>query len=819
MLLPLGTVALAQTVSQEDAASKAMHFIRQGQRVMGADSDQLSMAYKAQRGDETYYYVFNYGNQNGYVIVGGDEAAREILGYSENGSFDYNALPPQMQWWLEQYEGQISHAIRLVKAGEMTLDKAQDGASQTKASKSNISPLLCEIEWNQSAPYNSQIPNLSGFTDINAFVTGCVATAAAQIMKYHEWPDQGEGYYEYNLNYTGHGTLTFQADFANTTYDWANMLNTYSGSYSDVEAQAVGTLMYHVGVAAHMSYSNSASGGSSSNTNKVGLGLAKYLRYNKAMTPLSRDYFTDDDWESIVYNELYNNRPVLYGGCGTPEGGSGHEFVCDGYEDGRYHINWGWGGSHNGYFLLTPTVSEKALTPDGTGIGGGASGTSYVYKQDILIGIEPDRTGTSKYTKIVTSDSYTLSASNVAIGQSCNVDGLMYNKGLATDIFSFAARLVNIADDTDEVVAISSTTHELDQNQGCSPFSFILPAGATVGATYKVYPMYMDENGDWQDVMLKPDFTAPELTVAAPDNLILSEPLTFSNEGYLSSKHWTVSFSLKNMTSAPITKGMKVWIFDPATGSSVAYYNIPSNTFEVGEQKDYSYSFNDLSYGKENLSTNKDYWIQILDNSFDDLSDLLTFHFVGDQPVPYTLTSAEWGTLCLPYEAMIPAGLTAYTVSGLTGDALVKTEAEKLEMNKPYLITGIPGSYNFEGPATPAKEGLTNGLLVGNTTSAQTYAPKDSYVLQNIPAQSGLAFYKVENSGVQKVRQYGAYLDGASLGSLASALTFTDQESGITQIAADAETDESAAYSLQGQRLQGQAKGLVIKNGKLNFFK
>ncbi len=808
---------MAQTVSQEEAVSKALQFMRQGQqRAQAINADQLSMAYKAQSGDETYFYVFNCGQNDGYVIVGGDKAAREILGYGETGHFDYNSLPPQMKWWLGQYEGQISQVIKQVKSGNVVLG-TQPSQNRAKASKSNISPLLGAIEWDQGEPYNSQIPNLSGFTGHNAFVTGCVATAAAQIMKYYEWPVQGEGNYNYQINYGGHGTVTFSADFANTTYDWANMLDSYSDSYTGEQASAVGTLMYHVGVAAKMSYNNSASGGSGANNVDLGHGLTSYLRYNKGMLRMERDYFTDNDWEDLVYSELANEHPVIYGGDALG-GGGGHEFVCDGYQDGRYHINWGWGGAYNDYFLLTATAEEQALRPLGTGIGGGVEGSSYAGGQDILIGFVPDKTGTSKYAKLIKCTEYDLSVSSASIGSAFSIDGYMLNGGLVSSSFSFAAKLVNTTDDTDVVFASSSSNLTINPLSARKPVHCIVPVDATVGATYKVYPLYMDENGDWQEVQLKPGISIPEITVAAPTNIILSEPLSFSNDGYLSQKHWTISFSLKNLTDAQLTRDLMIWIYSAETGNSVAYYEISSTTFEIGEQKDYCYSFNDLTYGGDELIAAKDYWIRIKANSVN-LSDLLTFHFVNDQSIPYTLTDAAWGTLCLPYEAEVPSGLTAYSITGVSGSALVKTEVAKFEMNKPYLVTGTPGNYNFEGPATPAMENLDNGLLIGNTTTAQTFAPAGSYVLQNIPAQSGLAFYEVANNNEQMVRQFGAYLDGSSLSSLASALTFTDGELFIDELDADENESVAPAYNLHGQRVEGQSKGLVIKNGKLNFFK
>lgn len=805
LLAMTGNAAWAQTVDQSEALTRASRFLGLQNRApsQGDAAQQLTLAYKSAAGDETYYYVFNHAD-GGFVIVGGDQAAAEILGYSEEGSFQYDQLPPQMQWWLGQYDKEISHAIRGIKEGTMRFDQQALNNSH-RAARPEI-PILISTKWNQAKPYNGLIPGPANQA------TGCVATATAQVMNFHKWPEQGTGTHSYTQNWGSYGTVTYQANFGATTYDWDNMKDTYTSTYSGtVSEKAVATLMYHAGVASDMTYGLSSTGGSGTTTLSMAIGLAEYFRYSKDMVYVMRDFYSDEDWEDLVYNELANNRPLIYGGDSS-EGG--HEFVCDGYLDGKFHINWGWGGAYNNYCLLTSTNPAVVLNPDGTGIGGSTAGESYSNGQEMIINLRPDYTGTSQYKKYAYCNDYVLTANTATIGTLLYIDGFIFNGGLTELTYNFAVKFVNTADETDVQYVDSSSEFTLTAGQGRKPMSFQVPATVTPGATYKVYPMYYDENNDLQEVALKNSFVVPTLKVTAPSGVILSKPFEQTNEGYLSENSFNITFSLKNYASTAIKKNYIVYFFNANTGDSDGYYIMFNETLNAGQEKDYTITYADLGFF-EAFVAGTDYVYDIREYSTSNiLSGQTLMHFVNDLNIDYTLTSAEWGTLCLPYEATVPAGLTAYSVTGVSGSTLTKTEATKLEMNKPYLITGTPGTYQFKGPQTPEKEALANGLLYGNTTTAQTYAPVNSYVLQNIPAQSGLAFYKVSASN-QKVGQYRAYLYSPAL---TDVFTFTDDDTtDINQLEAE-EEQTAPAYNLQGQRVNGK-KGLVIMNGKINFIK
>lgn len=808
-----------QTVSPDDAKTKAMAFMKKSGKMKAASTNaqSLSLAYTSQKDGETYYYVFNNG-RNGFVIVSGDEVAQEILGYSCEGSFDYDQLPDNMKWFLSYYDLQISSAIKQVKEGKVSAEEVLREKRTPRKSKAAINYLM-QTQWDQVAPYNSQIPLYSqGFTGTNALATGCVATAGAQIMKYHNWPDSGVGSNTLGTTYNG---LTFSADFGSTTYDWTNMQNTYTpydtytGSAADI---AVGTLMYHVGVAVDMQYGQIHSGGSGAVARKLAEAFVENFKYSKGITYHSRAYYTDEQWEDMVYNELAAGRPVLYGGQ-QENSGSGHSFVCDGYTDGLYHINWGWSGQYDGNFLLTPTAgSGSALCPNGSGTGGGTAGEGYSVDQEIGIGIAPDRNGTSTSTKSAYTQ-FTLATTSVASGGNIKLNGYYcWNASVVEQSYNLKMKFTNTTYPSDVTIgSYTYTTNQIAPGVGIGNNNrFTVPSSLVPGQSYYVTLMYENNDGEYVDM--------PQLQTIEPQVLSITEPeptgivlkeLFVDNGGYITMNSFNFKVKVKNNTLYDwSTTYLKCKItFD----SQIV--DVYSDPFAISPGEEAIVTFDIYSQYGNYFS----YYFGIGDRittcveDFDGnvISDPITFQFCDELPISYTLTAAGWGTLCLPYSAEVPNGLTAYTVTETDGNLLVKEEADKLEMNKPYLVTGTPDTYRFNGPDTPETENLKNGLLIGNTTAAQTYAPQGSYVLQNLPAQSGLAFYEVANAGEQRVRQYGAYLKAEH--GLTSFFTFNDDEAaGISTVE---QQHETPAYNLNGIRVNSNAKGLVIVNGKLYFNK
>ena len=269
------------------------------------------------------------------VIISNDDAIKPVLGYTDAPMGENVA--PGFLWWVQT----INASLEI-----MLSDDAQPVTVERNAAYQVAVPELLTTKWGQDLPYNKLCPEYTEKGVSTHYVTGCVATAMAQIMNYHKYPLQGAGRYSYRYNPGDGATLTLVADFKNTTYDWDNMLDEYvAGTYNEVQANAVATLMYHCGVSVKMNYTKDGSGAYTADACRA---LRKYFVYNSNIKCYDRRFFPVDEWMQIIYREINDKCPVLYGGQSSA---GGHEFVFDGYdEDGLVHVNWGWNGSEDGYF-------------------------------------------------------------------------------------------------------------------------------------------------------------------------------------------------------------------------------------------------------------------------------------------------------------------------------------------------------------------------------------------------------------------------------------------------------------------------------------
>lgn len=329
------------------------------------------------------YYILNRENNKGFVIVSADDRAIPILGYANNGNFDLQKLPPNAKKWFESYKNEIRHLISTKSQQSKEIDSIwstllYENTLQQKSTQ-EIAPLI-KTQWDQSPYYNTLCP----FDRKNAerTVTGCVATAMAQVMKYWNYPKIGNGFHSYN--HSKYGTLS--ASFGNTTYDWTNMPNDLTSSSSSAEKSAIAKLMYHCGISVDMNYNISSEGGSGAyiiSTQSPILhcteyAFKNYFGYKETLKGVEKSDYTNSQWANLLKTELNAGRPIVYAGFGD----GGHCFVCDGYDKNNYfHFNWGWSGYLDGYFVLS------ALNPGAGGAGSGEG--TYTAFQQAIIGIEP----------------------------------------------------------------------------------------------------------------------------------------------------------------------------------------------------------------------------------------------------------------------------------------------------------------------------------------------------------------------------------------------------------------------------------------------
>ncbi|MDE6377512.1 MAG: C10 family peptidase, partial [Duncaniella sp.] len=365
----------------------------------GRADDGWRLVHTEQSGTLNTVYVLN-RDEGGFVVLSADNVGAPVLGYSATGSFDSKDMPVNMQGWLEGYSAEIATASRAGLDSYLT-DSTDDYTP--------VEPLL-KTFWGQGAPYNALCPEQNSIHT----PAGCVATAIAQIMKYHSWPVKGVGEYSYQWNNNG-VRQTLSCDFSHITFEWDKMLDSYK-SGSDVtgtqeQKDAVAQLIYAAGIGSNMNYSLNGSGASAWNSARA---LIDNFDYDKSAIYLERRYYTLSDWTSMVYDELSAGRPVYYEGYNFAGGnGVGHAFVVDGYQSGGYfHLNWGWEGKSNGYFLLT------ALDPKDQGIGGSSAG--YNGNQAALFGVGKPLAGSEQRFVFFLNGNISTNLANYVIDNNSN---------------------------------------------------------------------------------------------------------------------------------------------------------------------------------------------------------------------------------------------------------------------------------------------------------------------------------------------------------------------------------------------------------------
>jgi hypothetical protein len=381
----------AEHVDPETARKVAATFFNNN----GAKAAQLTDLSKAAGFPNLYIFT----TEEGFVVMSADDCAKPILGYSLNNKFNVEDMPENMRSWLQQYSDEIQWGIENnIQPNTSTVTEWQD-LKEEKTSKDEptvvVAPLV-STSWDQNSPYNMYCPT--------GTVTGCVATAMAQVMKYWNYPETGKGEHSYTPeNHPEYGVQS--VDFEHTTYDWNNMTNTYGSSSTDTQKQAVATLMYSCGVSVDMEYGPSSEGGSGAVSSKVPDALVDYFNYAPSANYKSKDNYTNEQWIALLQAELDESRPIFYAGRYiTSNGGGGHAFVCDGYRsDNYFHFNWGWGGYQNNQYWAI-----GALNPQSGGIGSG-SGT-YNLNNGAAFWVEPISSLTAPtISATIASGSITLS--------------------------------------------------------------------------------------------------------------------------------------------------------------------------------------------------------------------------------------------------------------------------------------------------------------------------------------------------------------------------------------------------------------------------
>lgn len=545
----------------------------------------------------TCYYVFANGEDKGFTIVSGDDRMPEVVGYSAQGTYDPDHLPANYVGFMKAYQETVEALLKGDAQVSGGLAEVRQWRAE-RASSAAVAPLLDGIKWDQREPYNNMCPLYKG---TNRSVTGCVATAMAQVMMYYQYPKELKATIKaYTAKSYG---IQIPEISSGATYDWDNMLPTYPNSgYSQQQAAAVAKLMYHCGAAVKMDY------GPSSRANVTPTILATYFGYDAdLMQDLTRTVFTLQQWMTLIDNELKAKRPILYSGQSSD---GGHEFVCDGSDGkGLYHINWGWGGYQDGYFDLT------ILQPQKGGAGSGSAVDGYNRNCSMIIGITPDNGKVdeplasypqimsinqnaqcgitwTKTTRANVSDNFLAEATTCFANQSTSdfigyfAYGIKKGNGSIVPVSNYS-RQWNMP----KVLPDGRTYGTYDQNPTLT-INYPFPQGINV-----IYPIYSSDTKNWHvcsfynnqpfiinvdATKLTPVTTPLAVTVTAEDGLYtgMTNPLTvtFTNSMDMEFNGLVNIYTNTKDNTKPSSPDFDLYITIPARGSVTRQIELPETS-------------------------------------------------------------------------------------------------------------------------------------------------------------------------------------------------------------------------------------------------
>lgn len=575
--LMLATTLMAGPVGKDEAKVKAQAFLsgKAGGKsgVAKAPRQQRDLSLAA-TGDA--YHVFNIGSGDGFVIVSGSDLTPDIIGYTDEGAFDAQNMPDNMKEWLQEYTNQIAW---MEKQGEATASasKVRKAPAGVKAA---IAPLI-QTKWGQNTPYNNLVPS--------GCVTGCVATAMAQMLYYCNQNESfplgtTDGIAEYN---DGRGHKVSACPQI-PSFDWANMKLNYSGSETSTEQTAVAQLMRYCGASVGMKYGTT----SSSNTMYVAEALNNYFGFDNHLKNVIRRQYTAQEWEDILYAELVEGRPAILSGMSS---GGGHAFICDGYDaDGFFHINWGWKGTGDGYYLLS------VLNPNSTGIGAGTSRDGYTMDVDAVIGFKkptgysiPEADDAGVFVKEFNYTGITPVENNTANFQ-CYVNISFSGSATYTHVYDMN---IGIFNESDEFVAAHS---EYIKNQTVAPgseynynsFLYVNLTHLEAGHTYKLKPVYsLAGLNDWKPLAGSDEHYIQVVTGASTSTLSTVSPIVdlivsdvqLTTDGIVNTMQ-TVTAKVKNNSSDDYHGNL--YLYKGATQYAAFGLNL-----EAGESAMTSFSF------------------------------------------------------------------------------------------------------------------------------------------------------------------------------------------------------------------------------------
>lgn len=452
------------------------------------------------------------GNHHvGFVVLANDDAIEAVVGVSNKPYTNDTNINPAFQWYLRAANAAIANRI----ANGQHYSAAIAPAAPLP---DHVDPLI-ETKWQQKAPFNNDVQKDANG---NPYLVGCVAIAMTQIMRYYKYPTKGIGSNTYSMN-----GETLSADFSASPYQWDKMLSVYKkGKYTDEEAKAVSELMRQVGISVNMDYQP---GFSSSNTMSAQNAFINNFGYNPNMNRYTRNYYSEQEWMDMVYKELSEQRPIYYSGNDS-KGENGHAFVIDGYNaEGKVHVNWGWGGFEDGYFDI------GILTPKGNG--------DYSYKQDMIVGIQPEQQGawmshlTLHYGNQLTINELSKRAISMGVAEVWNVSSTPVNGTLA----------LVIEGNGQQRDLVTTSYQEKDSYwRAISWPRVIIPADLPDG-DYQIYLRFKDErDANWQ--VVRSEYGKTNSVVIKIDNGAIKKKSKINRTNY----DWVTAIEAPTVSDAEV---------------------------------------------------------------------------------------------------------------------------------------------------------------------------------------------------------------------------------------------------------------------------
>ena len=869
VLLLLPSLSLyAGPVSEAEARQKVQAFLQQ--RGKKTSSQRVKLMKKGRRtgtpASSVGYYLFNLGETDGFVIVSGDDRTTAILGYADSGSIHEDDMPDGLRYLLEGYEEQMAHI------------PADAGAPVHRSSRTAIGPLI-QTKWNQGNPYNYLCPLITG----KHAVTGCVATSFAQLMYYHKYPTESCApipAYSTNTQDKDGKKITLDVPaLPATTFDWDNMIDDYNPinpetgkkyvGGTDAQQAAVATLMQYCGSSIEMMY---GLGTSSAYNEAIPFALKTYFGYDGGVSHAYRKNYSYAGWVDLIYNELAASRPVILGGQAA---GGGHSFVCDGYDtndhadaNGDYfHINWGWEGRSDGYYLLS------VLQPWEQGIGGSSTLDGFSFGQDVVYGIQPPVDGNADYCMSLegqhlgapdeTLSTKTYSRTNSTedfTGISIFYD--VWNYYYGSHAFDVALQL---QDGSGNVVQTfdSHKTSTMKWNDNYSATPVVSIPSTVADGTYYVKAMSRLHGGtNWQECY---DGNAYKMTATISGNeLTMTVPIPGN----------VPPLSVDFQVTGNLRYGSEQAVTATITGSGAGVYNgdvvlrvngtaVMGKVVNIaaGESLDLQFSFIPSKAGRNTLTlwSKRSGGSQITGSMSVDITLPLSNNGDNSEAIARNAgvitdvildgrtlyKDGGWNTICLPFNVTLSGSVldgadvrrlssTEFSNGTLTLNFTDENEVTELEAGKPYIIRWASG----ENLVSPVFTSVTISNATNNTSTTYvdfigTTSPFDFTANDNTKLFVGSEnklYYPNADMTLGACRAYFQLNNGLTAADVSGArMSFDEGNDEVTSLnlTPALSQGEGAWYTLDGRKVaNGQkpsqrhtlteriAKGLYIHHGK-----